>query len=121
MATQWQTNSPHKNPTSFHVVQWEHDDRRKIKAQTTGFFDAILEFDVTLRTVITPNLATALSKTSLPELQQQWAHRRLLPRIFYEQFNEAEPEQQESVNSDEAALNINSTPVGLLIDTGSDI
>ncbi|KAM3173262.1 hypothetical protein ACTXT7_012847 [Hymenolepis weldensis] len=37
-------------------------------------------------------IETALSKTSLPELQQQWAHRRLLPRIFYEQFNEAEPE-----------------------------
>ncbi|KAM3171605.1 hypothetical protein ACTXT7_016291, partial [Hymenolepis weldensis] len=34
----------------------------------------------------------ALSDTSLPELQQQWPHRRLLPRIFYEHFNEAESE-----------------------------
>ncbi|KAM3177711.1 hypothetical protein ACTXT7_003982 [Hymenolepis weldensis] len=37
---------------------------------------------------------TALSKTSLLELQRQWPQRRLLPRVFYEQFNEAEPEQQ---------------------------
>ncbi|VUZ41222.1 unnamed protein product [Hymenolepis diminuta] len=33
---------------------------------------------------------TVLSKTSLPELQCQWPQRILLPRIFYEQFNETE-------------------------------
>ncbi|KAM3181113.1 hypothetical protein ACTXT7_014999 [Hymenolepis weldensis] len=37
---------------------------------------------------------------SLPELQRKWPQRRLLPRIFYKQFNGSEPEQQESVNSD---------------------
>ncbi|KAM3177290.1 hypothetical protein ACTXT7_004805 [Hymenolepis weldensis] len=38
-------------------------------------------------------IETGLSKTSLPELQRKWSQRRLLPRVFYEQFNEAEPEQ----------------------------
>ncbi|KAM3171002.1 hypothetical protein ACTXT7_017478 [Hymenolepis weldensis] len=36
-----------------------------------------------------------LSKMLLPELQRQWPPRRLLPRIFYEQFYEAEPEQKQ--------------------------
>ncbi|KAM3185115.1 hypothetical protein ACTXT7_007034 [Hymenolepis weldensis] len=49
-------------------------------------------------------IKTTLSKTSLPELQQQWPRRRLLPRIFYKQSNEAEPEQQESINSDKEEL-----------------
>ncbi|KAM3183726.1 hypothetical protein ACTXT7_009804 [Hymenolepis weldensis] len=38
-------------------------------------------------------IETGLSKTSLPELQRKWLQRRLLPRVFYKQFNEAEPEQ----------------------------
>ncbi|VDL59330.1 unnamed protein product [Hymenolepis diminuta] len=49
-------------------------------------------------------IETVLSNTSLPELQRQWPQRKLLPRIFYEQFNEAEPEQQESIKSDKAKL-----------------
>ncbi|KAM3182812.1 hypothetical protein ACTXT7_011575 [Hymenolepis weldensis] len=44
------------------------------------------------------------SVTSLPELQRKWPQRRLLSRIFYEELNKAEPEQQESVKSDEAEL-----------------
>ncbi|KAM3183125.1 hypothetical protein ACTXT7_010962 [Hymenolepis weldensis] len=46
----------------------------------------------------------ALLKTSLPGLRRKWVQRWLLPRIFYDQFNEADPEQQESVNSDETEL-----------------
>ncbi|VUZ51620.1 unnamed protein product, partial [Hymenolepis diminuta] len=38
-------------------------------------------------------IETSLSKTLLPELQRKWPQRRLLPRVFYEQFNEAELEQ----------------------------
>ncbi|VUZ52051.1 unnamed protein product [Hymenolepis diminuta] len=37
-------------------------------------------------------IEAALLNTSLLELQRQWPHRRLLPRIFYEQINEAELE-----------------------------
>ncbi|VDL61390.1 unnamed protein product [Hymenolepis diminuta] len=45
-----------------------------------------------------------LSKTSPSELQQQGPQRRPLPKISYEQFNEAESEQQVSINSDETEL-----------------
>ncbi|VDL18580.1 unnamed protein product [Hymenolepis diminuta] len=38
-------------------------------------------------------IETALLKMSLSELKGKWPQRRLLPRIVYEQFNEAEPEQ----------------------------
>ncbi|KAM3171474.1 hypothetical protein ACTXT7_016552 [Hymenolepis weldensis] len=41
---------------------------------------------------------------------------RLLRRIFYNQFNEVEPKQQESINSDEAELWL----VNLQINTGPD-
>ncbi|VUZ49469.1 unnamed protein product [Hymenolepis diminuta] len=40
----------------------------------------------------------ALSRTSLPELQWEWPQRSLLSRIFYEQFTEAKPEQQETID-----------------------
>ncbi|VUZ54895.1 unnamed protein product, partial [Hymenolepis diminuta] len=43
-------------------------------------------------------IATPLSKTSPPELQWKWPHRRILSRIFYVQFSEAAPEQMESIN-----------------------
>ncbi|KAM3178986.1 hypothetical protein ACTXT7_001493 [Hymenolepis weldensis] len=49
-------------------------------------------------------IETTLSNKSLLELQRQWPQRRLLPRIFYEQFSEAELQQHESVNSDETEL-----------------
>ncbi|VUZ40837.1 unnamed protein product, partial [Hymenolepis diminuta] len=44
-------------------------------------------------------IETVLPKMSLPEFQLKWSQRRLLPRFFYKQFNETEPEQQEGVNS----------------------
>ncbi|KAM3179869.1 hypothetical protein ACTXT7_017430, partial [Hymenolepis weldensis] len=48
----------HKNPTSFHFVQWKSDGRQTIPTLTTWFFDAIQEFDdLTLRIAITPYLA----------------------------------------------------------------
>ncbi|KAM3172765.1 hypothetical protein ACTXT7_013877 [Hymenolepis weldensis] len=54
---------------------------------------------------------TALSKTSLPELQRKWSQRRLLLRIFCEQFNEAEPEQKDGINSKVAKLwQVNAAP-----------
>lgn len=40
----------------------------------------------------------------LPELQRKWPRRRYLPRIFCEEFNKTEPEQQESVNSENIEL-----------------
>ncbi|KAM3175024.1 hypothetical protein ACTXT7_009356 [Hymenolepis weldensis] len=49
-------------------------------------------------------IETVLSKTSLPEMLRKWSQRRLLPRIFYERFNEAESKHQESINPDEAEL-----------------
>ncbi|KAM3183628.1 hypothetical protein ACTXT7_009963 [Hymenolepis weldensis] len=52
---------------------------------------------------VTPKMLI-LRKTSLPELQSKWPQRGLLPRIFYVQFNVAETERQETVNSDEAEL-----------------
>ncbi|KAM3172936.1 hypothetical protein ACTXT7_013524 [Hymenolepis weldensis] len=45
-------------------------------------------------------IETVLSKTSLPELQRKWSRRRLLPRIFYEEFNDVEL-GKEGINSDE--------------------
>ncbi|KAM3174496.1 hypothetical protein ACTXT7_010426 [Hymenolepis weldensis] len=38
-------------------------------------------------------IETGLSKISLPELQRKWSQGGPLLRIFYEQFNKAEPEQ----------------------------
>ncbi|VUZ46036.1 unnamed protein product [Hymenolepis diminuta] len=62
----------HKNPTSFHFVQWKCDSRQTISTQATGFFD-----DVTLRTVITPYLSFELREPGNPDhLSTEETHSR---------------------------------------------